>query len=100
MEPIAEEWLDAEWRKNYGGWDRENLETHKVIVPKPHSVFVHRTHPVVGLLRYNEDMIGIKVDEHIDSVGYLVLDHGVFNAMCGFIRDKVLGDSTNTGQIP
>lgn len=79
--------MDALWREHYGAWDAGNLETHMVL--RPRSVFVHRSHPVVGLLRYNQEALGVDVDGAIDATGYLMLDRELFEECCCRIRKHV-----------
>lgn len=53
-----------EWQTKYSQWSTDNLETHGVLqVPKCPYVFVHKEHPVISVIRHNQDTIGIDLDK-------------------------------------
>ena len=80
------------WRKLYSKWNATNLESEGVLdVSNQPFVFVNMSHPIVGLLRHNAEMIGCNIDAQpvIDGEWYK-LTRQVLSTCCATLRTKVL----------
>ena len=80
------------WRQQYGKWNKANLETEGVLdVPGQPYVFVNLEHPMIGLLRHNQEMIGCDVDkmQRIDG-RMLKISRQIMNSCCHTLRTKIL----------
>ena len=83
---------NAAWRQQYGKWNKQNLEKEGVIdIPNQPFYFVHMNHPVIGLLRHNQDMITCDVDKMpmVDKQ-WFKLSRQVLNECCKTLRQQVL----------
>jgi hypothetical protein len=83
---------NATWRQQYGKWNKANLEQEGVIaIPNQPFLFVHQTHPAIGMLRYNMDMIGCDVDKmpKMDGQWYKITRQ-VMTTCCNALRTQVL----------
>jgi len=83
---------NAAWRQQYGKWNKANLEKEGVIdVPNQPFYFVHMNHPAIGVLRYNQDMIGCEVDKMpmVDKQWYKIT-RSVMGECCKTLRQQVL----------
>jgi hypothetical protein len=83
---------NSAWHNLYSQWDSSNLETLGVMdVPNNSFVFVHMNHPAVGLLRYNQQLIGCDIDAQPKLENeYLKISKQVMATCCQTIRDDVL----------
>ena len=81
-----------EWRKNYPEYTNDNLEKHNIIdVQGMPYVFAHETHPVIDLLRINNDIIGGNLEEYTKFQGdWYRLSKTAMEQCCQTIREKVL----------
>jgi hypothetical protein len=81
-----------EWRQQYREYTAENLSTHNVLpVNGSPYVFVHESHPVIGLLRANENVLGTKVDESSKIDGeWFKVGKQVLETACNTLQSKVL----------
>lgn len=53
-----------EWQTKFSAWSADNLDSHGVLqVPKCPYVFVHKEHPVISVIRHNQDSLGIDLDK-------------------------------------
>lgn len=81
-----------QWRKQYPNYNATNLETWGVMEVKncPY-VFVHKTHPMIALLRVNKNLLGADIEEQIpmDEQWYKVTRQ-VLSSCCNMLRNKVL----------
>jgi len=80
------------WQKLYAAWNASNLETHGVVdLPNQSFLFVHIDHPVIGLLRYNQNLIGCDIDSHARlEKEYLKVSKQVMSTCCDTIKTDVL----------
>ena len=80
------------WHQLYSQWNSSNLETHGTMdVPNQPFLFVHMDHPVIGLLRYNQNLIGCDIDAQPKlEQEYLKVSRQVMATCCQTIRDEVL----------
>jgi len=83
---------NATWRQQYSKWNKANLEQEGVIpIPNQPFLFVHQTHPAIGMLRYNTDLIGCDVDKMPKMDGqWYKLTRQVMNTCCNALRTQVL----------
>lgn len=81
-----------EWRKQYPSYNASNLESWGVMEVKncPY-VFVHKSHPMIALLRVNKNLLGADIDsqEMMDNQWYKVTRQ-VMSSCCNMLRNKVL----------
>lgn len=83
---------NAAWRQQYGKWNKTNLEKEGVLdIPNQPFYFVHMNHPVIGLLRHNQDMLTCDVDKMpmVDKQ-WFKLSRQVLNECCKTLRQQVL----------
>ena len=83
---------NAAWRQQYGKWNKQNLEKEGVIeLPNQPFNFVHMNHPVIGLLRHNQDMIGCDIEKQpmLDKQ-WFKLSRTVMGECCKTLRTQVL----------
>jgi len=83
---------NAAWRQQYGKWNKQNLEKEGVIdIPNQPFNFVHMNHPVIGLLRHNQDMIGCDIEKQpmLDKQ-WFKLSRTVMSECCKTLRTQVL----------
>lgn len=80
------------WQKDYGEWNSSNLEEHGVMGANGHPfVLISVRHPVVGLLRYNQEIIGTDVDKLPKIEGeFIKISRQVLNECCRNLRASVL----------
>jgi len=83
---------NAAWRQQYGKWNKANLEKEGVIdVPNQPFYFVHMSHPAIGLLRCNQDMIGCEVDKMpVVDKQWFKITRTVMGECCKTLRSQVL----------
>lgn len=83
---------NSTWQQLYSQWNNANLETHGVMdVPNQPFLFVHVDHPVIGLLRYNQNLIGCDIDAQPKlEREYLKVSKQVMTTCCQTIREDVL----------
>ena len=80
------------WRMQYPEYNHANLESYGVMdSPGQPTIFLHESHPAVGLLRHNADMIGCDVDQ-LPRLGgvWLNISRQVLKTCCQTLRAKVL----------
>jgi hypothetical protein len=84
---------DAVWRASYSQWNKSNLETEGVMdTSNQPYVFVHMSHPVIGILKYNAPMIGCDIEKQPKFDGqYYKITRQVMATCCQGLRQKVLG---------
>jgi hypothetical protein len=83
---------NAAWRQQYGKWNKQNLEKEGVIdVPNQPFYFVHMSHPAIGLLRHNADMIGCDIEKQpmVDKQWFKITRQ-VMGECCKTLRSQVL----------
>lgn len=83
---------NAAWRQQYGKWNKQNLEKEGVIdVPNQPFYFVHMSHPAIGLLRHNADMIGCDIEKQpmVDKQWFKI-SRQVMGECCKTLRTSVL----------
>ena len=80
------------WRQNYAQWNAQNLEKEGVMdAPNQPFVFVHLSHPVIGLLRHNADLIGCDIDKQPKLDGqYHKVTRQVLATCCQTLRKSIL----------
>lgn len=91
-EPSHDETNDP-WKGDYAAWNVDNLDTEGVLyVPGEPYCLVIDTHPIITLLRHNEDSINCKLDdvEKFDGKFYRVC-HQVIKYSCITLRREVFG---------
>jgi hypothetical protein len=74
-------------------WTYENLRTHKVLdvsLPKVLFKFVHDSHPIIDVLRLNEEMIGVNVDLCPKVEGYFKITTSVIDVCCSVLERDAL----------
>ena len=86
--------INREFAECYPGWDEYNLHT-KGVRDHPDDAnvkLVLESHPVVALLRHNEDVIGTRVDDvpRIDGE-WVPVTKEVLQVACVTISMRVLG---------
>jgi hypothetical protein len=83
---------NAAWRNQYGKWNKQNLEKEGVIdVPNQPFYFVHMSHPAIGLLRHNQDMIGCDLDKMtLVDKQWFKITRTVMGECCKTLRSQVL----------
>ena len=83
---------NSAWHQMYSQWNSSNLETHGVMdVPNQPFLFVHMDHPVIGLLRFNQNMIGCDIDTQPKlEKEYFKISKQVMSTCCDTIRSDVL----------
>jgi hypothetical protein len=83
---------DLEWRQQFREYTSENLSTHNILpVSGMPYVFVHETHPIVALLRANNDVVGVKVDDAAKIDGeWFKVSKQVLDTCCNTLRSKIL----------
>lgn len=83
---------NAAWRNQYGKWNKQNLEKEGVIdVPNQPFYFVHMSHPAIGLLRHNQDMIGCDLDKMtLVDKQWFKITRQVMGECCKTLRSQVL----------
>ena len=81
-----------EWRNKYPNYNASNLESWGVMEVKncPY-VFVHKSHPMIALLRVNKNLLGADIEEQVpmDNQWYKVTRQ-VLSSCCSMLRNKVL----------
>jgi hypothetical protein len=85
---------NSNWHNLYSAWNASNLETHGVMdVPNQPFLFVHIDHPVIGLLRYNESLIGCNIDTQPKlEKEYFKIAKQVMAECCQVIRNDILNN--------
>lgn len=81
-----------EWRNKFPNYNATNLETWGVMdVKNCPYVFVHKTHPVISLLRVNKHLLGADIEEQVpmDEQWYKIT-RSVLSSCCNTLRNKVL----------
>lgn len=81
-----------EWRKKYPHYNANNLESWGVMEVKncPY-VFVHKTHPMIALLRVNKHLLGADIEEQVPMDNqWFKITRQVLNSCCTMLRQKVL----------
>lgn len=80
------------WHNQFPAFNASNLETHGVMeVPNHPFLFVHMDHPVIALLRYNQNLIGCDIDAQQKlEKEYFKVSKQVMATCCQTIRDEVL----------
>lgn len=69
-----------DWPEEFHEWTEQTLHTHKVNFDGESVYSVHQSHPVVQLLVYNQDVIGVNMaNVPRDSRGYLPMNRTVFD---------------------
>ena len=89
-EPLGADMVD--WHKQYPQYNATNLETEGVMPVNNQSiVFIDCEHPAVGLLRANQNLIGVDIDSQkkIDNTWFKI-SRQVLNVCCDTIRKKIL----------
>lgn len=89
-ETMGEEMVD--WHKEYPKFTAANLESEGVMPVNNQSVvFIDHMHPVVGVLRNNQKLIGVDIDsmKKIDNTWYKITRQ-VLGVCCDAIRTKIL----------
>jgi hypothetical protein len=84
---------NAVWQASYSQWNSSNLETEGVMdtTNQPY-VFVHMSHPAIGILKYNAAMIGCDIEKQPKFDGqYYKITRQVMNTCCQALRTQVLG---------
>jgi hypothetical protein len=83
---------NATWRERYGKWNKSNLESEGTIpIPNQSYLFVHQTHPIIGLLRHNSELIGCDVDKMPKMDGqWFKITRQVMSECCNTLRTQVL----------
>jgi hypothetical protein len=83
---------NAQWREKFSKWNKTNLESEGVMdVPNHPYIFVHMDHPVIGVLRYNADLIGCDIDKQPKMDGqWFKITRQVMNTCCHTVRTKIL----------
>jgi hypothetical protein len=92
FEADASAQTSQEWRRMYGEYNVNNLDTHNVLeVANQSYVFVHENHPVISLLKANADLLGTDIteDQRIDGEWYKV-SKTVLSTCCNTLKSKVL----------
>ncbi len=94
---------DDVWRANYAKWNKHNLETEGVMdTSNQPFVFVHMSHPAIGILKYNAPMIGCDIEKQTKFDGqYYKITRQVMATCCQALRTQVLRgmDSTDLGMF-
>lgn len=80
------------WRTQYSKWNKANLESQGVTrFPANSYVYVHMSHPAIGVLRYNEKDLKTSVDALERFEGdWLKVETKTFDACCHALRVNVL----------
>jgi len=76
------------WQEKYTEWNTHNLESYGVMdVMNMPYVLVHKSHPVIDMLRSNADILGCDIDEQpmIDKQCFRV-SRQVLAACCDTLR--------------
>lgn len=83
---------NSNWHNLYAAWNGSNLETHGVMdVPNQPFLFVHMDHPVIGLLRFNQNLLGCDIDSQPKlEKEYFKVSKQVMAHCCQTIREDVL----------
>jgi hypothetical protein len=84
---------DEVWRTSYSKWNKTNLESEGVMdtTNQPY-VFVHMSHPAIGILKYNAPMIGCDIEKQPKFDGqYYKITRQVMATCCQALRSQVLG---------
>jgi hypothetical protein len=83
---------NSAWRQQYSKWNKQNLEKEGVIdIPNQPFYFVHMNHPIIGLLRHNQEMLNQKVDDMpLVDKQWFKLSRQVVNECCKTLRQQVL----------
>ena len=94
--------LETTWKREFGEWNEENLETHGVIpVSNAPFVFVIDTHPVIGFIRQNASMFSMKIDDFPKDGGmFYKLSHLVLTEGCKTIRAHVFSKKNKAQTRP
>jgi hypothetical protein len=81
------------WQRDFPEWNADNLHTKGVIdVTGEKYKFVVNTHPMIALLRTNEEMLHQKVDSHLQADGqFYKVSHQVIGMCCITLRREVFG---------
>jgi len=81
-----------QWRAMYKNYNSTNLETEGILDVKacPY-IFVNDSHPVIAVLRVNQDLIG----QHVDSMPkvdneWRKISRSVFHQCCSALRQQIL----------
>ena len=87
LERTSEEVVKLDWPPVFHEWTEESLSTHKVISDDA-CYKVHESHPVVQLLTFNEDLLGIRMAAvPRDSGGYLKIRKVVFESSVDLLKE-------------
>ena len=82
--------MEAEFRRRYPEFTKDNLKTLGVIEGDD-CFFVEENHPVIDLLRSNEQELGISVDKYPREDGkYVKVSPRVMEHCCEVLRTKVM----------
>lgn len=82
--------MEAEFRRRYPEFTKDNLKTLGVIEGDD-CFFVEENHPVIDLLRSNEQELGISIDKYPREDGkYVKVSPQVMEHCCEVLRTKVM----------
>jgi len=82
--------MEAEFRRRYPEFTRDNLKTLGVI-ERDSCFLVEESHPVIDLLRSNEEELGISIDKCPREYGkYVKVSPQVMEQCCEVLRTKVM----------
>jgi len=82
--------MEAEFRRRYPEFTKDNLKTLGVI-EWDSCFFVEENHPVIDLLRSNEEELGISIDKYPREDGkYVKVSPQVMEHCCEVLRTKVM----------
>lgn len=82
--------MEAEFRRRYPEFTKDNLKTLGVIEGDA-CFFVEENHPVIDLLRSNEQELGISIDKYPRKDGkYVKVSPQVMEHCCEVLRTKVM----------
>lgn len=82
--------MEAEFRRRYPEFTKDNLKTLGVIEGDA-CFFVEENHPVIDLLRGNEQELGISIDKYPREDGkYVKVSPQVMEHCCEVLRTKVM----------
>jgi hypothetical protein len=88
---------NASWKQLYPQYNSANLETEGVMdAPNQPWAFVHKHHPVIGLLMNNQEMIGVQLEKQPLVEGeWYKLARNVMSTCCQTLRSQVLPKIVN-----
>lgn len=85
--------MEAEFRRRYPEFTKDNLKTLGVIEGDA-CFFVEENHPVIDLLKSNEQELGISIDKYPRKDGkYVKVSPQVMEHCCEVLRRKVMEHS-------